>query len=63
MKFQKIGKLSLKKEATIRYRILNSGAIDAETFIDTFLMKDYFTDDNVTIEAEGIITKDGIKYK
>lgn len=52
----------LEGNAVIKYRPLNSGRIDAETFIDTFLNKGYFTDDNFTIEAEGIITAGGIQY-
>lgn len=56
-------KAILEKEATIKYRPLSSGSIDSETFIDTFLKEEYFTDDNILIEAEGIITRDGIAYK
>ena len=56
-------KAILERDATIEYRPLNSGMITAGTFIRTFLGPKYFTDANVTIEAEGIITKGGIKYK
>lgn len=56
-------KAILEREATIKYRPLSSGMIDSETFIDTFLIKEYYTNDNIVIEAEGIITKDGIRYK
>ncbi|MBM3200577.1 hypothetical protein FJZ53_06580 [Candidatus Woesearchaeota archaeon] len=56
-------KAILETEATLKYRSLNSGGIDVETFIDNFIVQEYDTDDNFVIEAEGIITKDGIKYK
>ena len=39
------------------------GTIDTEKFIDNFLKQEYFTDDFFDIEAEGIIIKDGIKYR
>lgn len=55
-------KAILEGDATVKYRSLNSGMIDVETFIDNFIIQEYDTDDNFTIEAEGIITKDGIKY-
>ncbi|MFH1174329.1 MAG: hypothetical protein V1725_04300 [archaeon] len=48
--------------ATLKYRELPSGRIDANTFIDNYLDKSYFTDDNVVLEADGIIVGNGIIY-
>lgn len=56
-------KIIVEREATLKFRQLPSGTIDTETFIDQFLKQDYFTDDRFIIEAEGIITKNGIAYK
>jgi hypothetical protein len=55
-------KAILERNATVRFKSLEGGAIDSETFIDRFLKKEYFTDDNVLLEAEGVIIPGGINY-
>lgn len=55
-------KAILEREATITYRPLKSGGIDTKTFVATFLEQSDPIG-NFPIQAEGIITADGIKYK
>jgi hypothetical protein len=55
-------KAILERDATIKFRRLNSGNIDASTFGELFLPR-RTTVDNILIEAEGLIIKDGINYK
>lgn len=56
-------KAIIEREAILKFRLLPSGTIDTEKFIDNFLKQEYFTDDIFDIEAEGIIIKEGIKYR
>lgn len=52
----------LEKYANIEFRPLENGEIYYETFIDAFLGKNYDGFVNMPLEAEGIITKNGVKY-
>lgn len=61
--FYPYSKAVLEKDATVKFRPIPSGMMTAGTFIDTFMDPEYFTDDNIVIEAEGAITKNGISYK
>ena len=52
-----------KEDAVIKYRVLNS-FLDAEMFIHNFIYRSgNVSGENIFIEAEGIITADGIHYK
>ncbi|MBI5148776.1 hypothetical protein HZA33_03790 [Candidatus Pacearchaeota archaeon] len=51
-----------KGNARIKYEPVAFGKIDAGTLISQYIHQDGYTkDDNFIIEADGIITKDGIK--
>jgi hypothetical protein len=56
-------KAILEREARIKFRPLESGMIDADTLIDTFVNQRYCAANNIFLEAEGLITRDGIEYK
>ncbi len=59
-------KAILEKPAMVKFRPLEIGGIDVESFIDAYIAGSILnwreTDDNFFIEAEGIIVKDGIQY-
>jgi len=54
-------KAFLERDASVAYKVISGGSIDARTFIHNYVDPNYFTDDNIRIEAEGIIQ--GITYK
>lgn len=56
-------KAIVERYAKITYRPLPSKTIDSETFIANLINPKYATDDNIIIETEGFIAKDGIVYK
>jgi len=56
-------KAIVERPATIQYRRLSSGSMDAANFVQNYVNACRVTDDNILIEAEGIITGDGIKYE
>ena len=56
-------KAILEADASITYKPIEQGRIEAKDFVTGFVTSCYGTDDNFTIEAEGIITRDGIRYK
>lgn len=53
----------LKRNATIKYKVLPNKVLDGRAFVDMFINQNYSIDDVVVIEAEGIITRGGIEYK
>jgi hypothetical protein len=53
----------IEKNAVINFNPISGGVIDTKTFIDNFINDDFITDDNVSINAEGIIAPNGITYK
>ena len=53
----------LEENAIINYIPIAGEIISSDDFIKRYIKGDYTTDDNVPICAEGIITRDGIKYK
>ena len=65
-------KAILERNAVIEFRPLEDHSLDkwpskcdfsVKNFIDVFLDPIFFTYNNFPIEAEGIITRDGITYK
>jgi hypothetical protein len=53
----------LERNAIIKYRVLPNKVLDGRAFVDMFINPSYSLDDVIVIEAEGVITKDGIEYK
>ncbi len=51
-----------KGGATFTYRPLNGG-ISADQFIDDYVSPDFGTNDNIFLEADGIIKVNGIQYE
>ncbi len=49
-------------DATITFRPLEGGMIDADEFIDKFLNPEFFTNDNFGIRTKGFIVDGGITY-
>ncbi len=56
-------KAILERSAAVKYRPLELGVINVNTFIDQYINAEFFTDNNFFLEAEGIIMKNGIQYQ
>ena len=52
----------IERRAEIKYKKLNQGKISVTDFIDMYINPQCWTDDNFTINADGIIEKNGITY-
>ena len=52
----------IERRAEIKYKKLNQGKVSVNNFIDMYINPQCWTDDNFTINADGIIEKNGITY-